>query len=367
MAARLIPKKREGETPLMTAAMKGRVHTVRSLLDKPGIHIDAKTADGVTALNFACRGGHLEVVKLLVAAGARVNPKAKNEWASLVSAASGGHLQVVSYLVEAGADVRRAGPDGKTSLMVAVEKGRVRIVEYLLGRPDINIDAKTPEGFGALDFACCHGHLELVKLLVGAGARVDPQARNQWLAWAPWANRQASDDWGALSSAALGGHLQVVEYLVREAGANKGCVGRGGQTPLVVAVEKCRVQIVKFLLDGPHIDVNARTAEGRGALDFACRAGNLEMVKLLVAAGARVNPQDSKEWGALSSAAYGGHLQVVKYLVDEAGADDRCVDRDGNTPRMVAADKGHVDIEEYLRTIEVSLLGLYRHTPSVSI
>jgi ankyrin repeat protein len=60
----------------MTAAVIGRVDTVRYLLDKPGIDINAKDAEGYTALAVACINGHLEVAKLLVAAGARVKPQA---------------------------------------------------------------------------------------------------------------------------------------------------------------------------------------------------------------------------------------------------------------------------------------------------
>jgi ankyrin repeat protein len=175
----------------MTAAMKGHVDTVRSLLDKPDVDIDAKTANGLTALSFASLSGHLEVVKLLVAAGGRVNPQGSNEWGPLMAAASGGSLQVVKYLVEeAGADVQCTDPNGMTLFMCAAGGGDIDVVEYLRGRQDIDIDAKTATGHTALDLACGKGHLKVVKLLVAAGARVNPQARNEL---------------GALESAVLGG------------------------------------------------------------------------------------------------------------------------------------------------------------------
>jgi ankyrin repeat protein len=82
----------------------------------------------------------------------------------------------------------------------------------------------------------------------------------------------------------------------------------------------------------------------------------LEVVKLLVAAGARVNPQASDEWGPLVSAAYGGNLQVVSYLVEEAGTDVRRAGPDGKTAVMVAVEKGHVDIVEYLRERQVNTI-----------
>jgi ankyrin repeat protein len=178
----------------MTAAHEGHINTVRSLLDEPGIDIDAKILEGHTALDLACFEGELEVAKLLVAAGARVNPQASNERGALVSAAIGGHLQVVKYLVEeAGADVRWVDPDGMTALMLAADNDDVGVVRYLLGRSGVEIDAKSVEGKTALDFACGNGYLKAAKQLVAAGARVNPQA---------------GEKGGPLHSAVIEGHLE---------------------------------------------------------------------------------------------------------------------------------------------------------------
>jgi ankyrin repeat protein len=313
----------------MTAVRGGHVDAVRSLLDKPGMDIDTKPADGVTALKIACLKGNLEVAKLLVAAGAKVDPQASDDWGPLVSAASRGHLQVVKYLVEeAGADVRCGGFDGGvTALMQAADRGHVDVVEYLLGRQDIDIDAKRADGRTAFGLACLNGHLEVAKLLVAAGARVNPQSR---------------DEAGALLSAASGGHLQVVKYLVEEAGADVRCAGFGGGTVPTHSAGGGYIDVVDYLQ-------YVKRGVGRTALDYACVKGHLEVAKLLVAAGARVNPQHSKKGGPLMYAAMGGQLHVFKYLVEEAGADVRCGGFDGMTVLMYAADGGHLGVVEYLR------------------
>jgi ankyrin repeat protein len=144
--------------------MTGHVDTVRSLLDKPGIDIDEKTAEGHTALDIGCLNGHLEVAKLLVAAGARVNPQASDEAGALLSAAYGGQLEVVKYLVEeAGADVRSTDHIGTTALIWGAHGGHVEVVDYLLCSQDIDIHAQTAEGSTALAVACINGHLEVAK------------------------------------------------------------------------------------------------------------------------------------------------------------------------------------------------------------
>jgi ankyrin repeat protein len=175
-----------------------------------------------------------------------------------------------------------------------------------------------------------------VKLLVAAGATVNPQVSNEW---------------GPLVSAASGGHLQVVKYLVGEAGADVRLAAPDGNTPLMWAARQGHVDVVEYLLCRQDINIDAKNAKGATALDAACAQGHLEVVKLLVAAGAMVNPQHSNEWGPLVSAALGGHLQVVKYLVEEAGADVRWADPNGRTALSMADMRGHGDVAEYLRRV----------------
>jgi ankyrin repeat protein len=223
----------EAMTPLMWAAHEGHINTVRSLLDMPGIDINAKIASGYTALGYACFRGQLEVAKVLVAAGARVTAQGSNEWGALLSAAWGGRLQVVKYLVEeAGADVRCADPGGKTPFMVAAAEGYVDVVDYLRDRPGIDINTKADDGCTALAYACGSGHLKVAKLLVKAGANVDPQG---------------SDEWGALALAASGGHLQVVKYLVEEARADVRWADPDGKTPHMVAVCRGQAEVAEYL------------------------------------------------------------------------------------------------------------------------
>jgi ankyrin repeat protein len=277
------------------------------------------------------------VVKLLVAAGATVDPQASDELGPLASAAMGGHLEVVKYLVEeAGADESRAGRGGWTPLMWAIDKCQTDVVAYLLARPGIDINAKADARGREIDLASWKGHLDLVKLLVAAGATVDPQA---------------SDEPGPLAAAALGGHLEVVKYLVEEAGADESRAGRGGWTPLMWAVDKRQTDVVEYLLGRPGVNINAKTDKGERAIDFACAAGHLEVVKLLVAAGATIDPQASDESGGLIAAALGGHLEVVKYLVEEAGADECRAGWGGKTPLMCAGANNHPHVVEYLQGI----------------
>ena len=63
-----------GYTPLMNAAMLGRVKIVKALIEA-GADIQKKGQFGYTALHAAAQNGHLDVVQALVKYGASVNCK----------------------------------------------------------------------------------------------------------------------------------------------------------------------------------------------------------------------------------------------------------------------------------------------------
>ena len=63
-----------GYTPLMNAAMLGRLKIVKALIEL-GADVQKKGQFGYTALHAAAQGGHLEVVQALVKYGASVNCK----------------------------------------------------------------------------------------------------------------------------------------------------------------------------------------------------------------------------------------------------------------------------------------------------
>ena len=74
--------------------------------------------------------------------------------------------------------------------------------------------------------------------------------------------------------------------------------------------------------------------------------GDLDIVKLFVAARINVNAKNSKGFTALHAAANEGHLAVVQFLV-EKGADVNS-DHDGWTPLYMATGHGHLAVVQFL-------------------
>lgn len=107
-----------GMTPLMKAAREGLGAIVDQLVSL-GAVLDARNADGNTALWLACVGDHLEILEALAKAGIDIDNRNDNGATSLMYAASAGKASVVEKLLALGADPFPETLDGFSALDLA--------------------------------------------------------------------------------------------------------------------------------------------------------------------------------------------------------------------------------------------------------
>jgi uncharacterized protein len=134
-------------------------------------------------------------------------------------------------------------------------------------------------------------------------------------------------------------------------------------TPLTLAIERNNLEIVNLLLF-KGADPNAGGVDG-SSLEIATRDGKVDFVIALLSAGASVDPESSlpdffqsinqevpenlvnATWTPLMSAATYGHLEIVEILV-AAGANVDIQDEDHQTALVKAARQGNRKIFNYL-------------------
>ena len=131
------------ERAYLDAATNGDATKVRELLAQ-GIPVDLRDDWNMpwdqTALMYAARNGHLEVVRILLKAGANVAAKDKNARESdgenqpLHHAAAGGNVAVIEELIAAGADPNALNSFGNTPLNRAIEGNNLDAARLLLQR-----------------------------------------------------------------------------------------------------------------------------------------------------------------------------------------------------------------------------------------
>ena len=131
-------------TPGFAAVVEqGDRGAIAAALDR-GAAVDARGADGTTALHWAVHADNLPIVQSLLEAGADSGAVDRYGITPLYLAAVNANPAVLTALLDAGADIAAAAPTGETTLMTATRTGRIDALELLLARGAL-VDARDPE------------------------------------------------------------------------------------------------------------------------------------------------------------------------------------------------------------------------------
>ena len=207
-----------------------------------------------------------------------------------------------------------------------------RAEALLTERVDPNV--RQPDGATALHWAAHWDDVATVELLIHAGAEVN-----------------AANDYGVppLAVACQNGSTvsaKVVEILLK-AGANPNAEFPSGETVLMTASFAGNVDVVKALL-ARGANVNAtEIAKGQTALMWAVSEGHRDVVRALLDQGADVNAHSTGQFTPLLFAARGGDVELARMLL-VAGADINARGADDNTPLLIATFRRHVNLAKAL-------------------
>ena len=149
-----------------------------------------------------------------------------------------------------------------------------------------------------------------------------------------------------LCAASQNGHVEVIEVLIG-AGADPNQVGgEFSQSSLHIAAHFNQPRAIAALVKA-NADVNLPSSEGCTPLNKAVPQGNKEAVVALLVARAAVNIANNKGASPLYFAAQFGHVDILKLLLRaKAEVDQACIK--GATPLMVAAHDGQPACVELL-------------------
>jgi hypothetical protein len=157
----LLAAVRESDPPLVRAIGRGDAAAAMTLI-RGGTDLGAATLAGVTALDAAAAGGHVELVRALLDAGAAPGPEGR----ALHLAAGCGRIDVVRLLLDRDIPVDSRDGWGTTPLMAAAHGGHPAIVRLLLER-GAEVAAKNRDGVTALAWTSSP---EVARMLRAEGA-----------------------------------------------------------------------------------------------------------------------------------------------------------------------------------------------------
>jgi len=294
-----------GNRALRAAAQEGRLEVVRFLMDSDFTKTKPVRVQDSPLVRAAAEG-RAPVVELLLSKEKDVS-KDLVAAAALLAAAREGRLPVVEQLVGKGVPVNTASSEERTALSEAAREGRVSVVEFLLAN-GAAVNKGDGKGRTPLHFASAEGRTPVVQQLITAGAKVEAVASAQWMNMNYYNDfghgmRITLENWTPLFFAVSEKRVETVKVLlaagakvnvqggktvqaVEQKGRHEEPVAKDmilvatGWTPLMEAAERESIQLVQLLL-AAGADKNARTGEGVTAASIAQKTGNSELIQLL--------------------------------------------------------------------------------------
>lgn len=245
-------------------------------------------------------------------------------------AASIGDKSTVEKLIRIDADVK-----GVVPLQRACVWGHLDLLQMIVEGPR----ATTENGFYGMNkpfrIAIKKGHFELVKYLIDQGISIHSQEPREL---------------SYIALAAKYGHLSLVQLFLEKKAKINALSSCERKSPLHYALLAFTgpnsLQIVKLLIDA-GADVNAETSEGLTPLHIAACEGSSLCLQMLIEAGAKIDHVDEKGKTALHKAVSRAREDSVRVLLD-CGANFEYETHKGDTALTVALKNGNLRIAQML-------------------
>ncbi|KAI1897937.1 hypothetical protein AGOR_G00088430 [Albula goreensis] len=154
------------------------------------------------------------------------------------------------------------------------------------------------------------------------------------------------DGWIALHEAAYYGQRECIEILLRGQPGMINKRSNKNQTPLFLAVSRCRVDCVELLLEN-GADPDIPNAAKETPILKACERENPEILAILLNHGALVNKPCTQGWTALHECVCRGNVEICEMLL-RAGAKINARNMYGISPLFTASQSGKVESLRFL-------------------
>lgn len=155
---------KDGNAALMIALRGESYQAAERLIAHSATDVNQANAANETPLMMAALRGRLDLVKKLVERGAKVN---REGWTPLHYACSGPDNGIAAWLLEQGAEIDARAPNRSTPLMMAVRYAPIATAELLLAK-GANVRLAHENGNTAADFAAGAGRDALAAKILAA-------------------------------------------------------------------------------------------------------------------------------------------------------------------------------------------------------
>ena len=254
---------------------------------------------------------------------------------------------------------------------------RLILSPSVLSSSKLDINSKTKQGDTALHYASEYGNLEMVKLLIAAGADV----KTDKFGWTPLhaaaendriqvcllllkhgANINATISWTdpdgnnvkgkcPLIVAYKSGHSELA-YILSELGSDANCVNDDLASPLIVAAQQGHANVAESLIKH-GANINYTVHDDIAAIHLATQKGHVDILKLLIDNHVDINAKLADQSSALHVACQYQHHNASKYLL-ENGIEVDSIQNKGYSPLLLAVAQKDIEMVRLLLSFKAN-------------
>ena len=227
----------DGNTPLHVAVLKcgEDIENIKTLVED-GANLEIKNGEGVTPLVIAYALNKGQAFLYLLKQGANVNETLPDGYTLLGHSCKNGLLDNVKLFCQLDSiNIELGGPDGLTPFLIAITQGDIVIVQYLCENTNCNKHVRTKKGYSPLAVAIQFHHFSIVFYLL----QIQHFDKNE---------RSPGDGLTLLHFAVIARSLEIVQYLVEQEHLDVNALDNLGNSPLFYASNIGAKDIVEYLL-----------------------------------------------------------------------------------------------------------------------
>jgi ankyrin repeat protein len=336
----------------LACAIEEKCESVITLLLANNANVNAKGKNGITSLQAASMVNDEAMVAFLLKHGAKVNtqipkhgPCHKPPRTALQWAVKNKNYTILSLLLDAGQNINQISPNlylasysANTALLTAVEDRNHEMITFLL---DAGAD---PSLDSSIAYAAKASDAGLVSTLLQKGADIDHVS---------FSSDEHSGDYkiNALYYAVSERNLEMIRFLINQ-GADPNVNMEGARSILQLATDLGDMEIIQVLIEaGADCNKTSSYFHPLNPLQTAVNMGNFELAKYLMSVGADINwpPYKIKGATALQMAVQKQNVDMVDFLLDRgAHVNAPAAESRGVTALQAAVSQGRLDLIELL-------------------
>jgi ankyrin repeat protein len=336
----------------LACAIEEKCEPLITLLLDNNANVNAVGQNGITSLQAASMVNDEAMVAFLLKHGAKVNtripgypqcympPRTALQWA-----VKNKNYTILSLLLDAGQNINQISPDlyvaphsANTALLTAVEDRNHEMITFLL---DAGAD---PSLDSSIAYAAKASDVGLVSTLLQKGADIDHVS---------FSSDEHSRDYNinALYYAVSERNLEMIRFLINQ-GADPNVNMEGARSILQLATDLGDMEIIQVLIEaGADCNKTSSYYHPLNPLQTAVNMGNFELAKYLMSVGADINWPSYKIKGAtaLQMAVKKQNVDMVDFLLGRgAHVNAPAAESGGVTALQAAVPRGRLDLIELL-------------------